>query len=746
MLSPIANFWGEHALPGRSWQRTACRASIFALLCLGCAPNPDVNPAPPNDVETAPLDGGIADTYATAPTPRFSSIDFNKDNRMDIVIAHQGLVRVLLGDGTGRFTPTVNVPFAYAQDLDTADFNADGVPDLAVLQTRNTDNASYAACRPSSIAILVADATAPFPFELLTCLDISGNGEPRAIATSDVDNDNIVDIVVARLSDHGSTLDIYLGRGEGRFADALQAGTTPLTLGDITVTDIDGNGLADIVANSGDIWLGTGEIQFTATPTTTSGIAGDHLAPGDLDADGFVDIVSASVGIFALSLGNGDGTFHPGPSFPGGVDDIMVADVDRDGLPDIVSLAGSNSTITVYRGVVYGNPADPHTMPGNRATAITSRPPTNALPGQLYTYAVTALGTEPLHFAFSDAPDGMSIDPFGVISWTPALAQLGPHRVDIKVTDAVGGLDEQSYLVRVGDPTPTGGVDVLRALAITADTVTLTWDPSGDGRVAAYRLYEYVRLNPLYSEWRQVEDPIVGLSTTVSRLIPGSTHAYAISPLDAAGNELSRSSTLEIKTLLVPHAYHANSASGQTVDAVVGAPFVYDVDALGEPPPTFSLLSGPTGMDVDENSGSVRWHPTNEHQGTVSVVVRAANAIGYHNFSFGVHVWASGTDLIAPGATPDVHCTNITTSGCELHWSDAADNVGIAGYIVKAQRMGHGNSVFTVGQTVGTPTAFTITSLQPDKNYRIWVAAYDAAGNVAHLSGIPPVTIRTLPL
>jgi hypothetical protein len=77
---------------------------------------------------------------------------------------------------------------------------------------------------------------------------------------------------------------------------------------------------------------------------------GISLATGDFNQDGFIDVVlgdgnnaSNSVTGISVLLSNGDGTFQPPIyySFPNGVTDVLVADFNGDGKPDLAVAAGS---------------------------------------------------------------------------------------------------------------------------------------------------------------------------------------------------------------------------------------------------------------------------------------------------------------------------------------------------------------------------------------------------------------------
>src|SRR5216684_1840376 len=70
--------------------------------------------------------------------------------------------------------------------------------------------------------------------------------------------------------------------------------------------------------------------------------AGD-LTAVDLDGDGKLDLAVIGGGAVSILYGNGDGTFQPrvdiplGPGINDGQNQIIAADLDGDGLPDLVA-------------------------------------------------------------------------------------------------------------------------------------------------------------------------------------------------------------------------------------------------------------------------------------------------------------------------------------------------------------------------------------------------------------------------
>ncbi|HQY23455.1 MAG TPA: PKD domain-containing protein [Thermoflexales bacterium] len=94
------------------------------------------------------------------------------------------------------------------------------------------------------------------------------------------------------------------------------------------------------------------------------------------------------------------------------------------------------------------------TITNNRAPLITSEPPLVAVVGLTYTYAIAA--TEPdsdtIAWLLSAPPAGMSIDASGVITWVPALDQIGQELVVVIAGDGTGHLTQQTWWVTINPP------------------------------------------------------------------------------------------------------------------------------------------------------------------------------------------------------------------------------------------------------------------------------------------------------
>jgi glucose/arabinose dehydrogenase len=77
--------------------------------------------------------------------------------------------------------------------------------------------------------------------------------------------------------------------------------------------------------------------------------------------------------------------------------------------------------------------------------------------------------------------------------------------------------------------------------------------------------------------------------------------------------------------------------SSPVVTAVVGNPYAYDSDAVGNPVPTYSLTgTPPAGMTINSATGEIAWTPTST--GVFAVNVRATNSAGTANQPFNIAV------------------------------------------------------------------------------------------------------------
>jgi hypothetical protein len=178
-------------------------------------------------------------------------------------------------------------------------------------------------------------------------------GSP-AQTVADFNNDGNVDVAISPGTAAGSgftvqpLINVYLGDGLGGFTFASQVATA-FEFIYLAVADVNNDGKQDLI-NSGDytgppsINLGNGDGTFQAAQTVpTAGV--DGLTMADMNGDGFVDIVSGEDKNVEVTLNQGNGSFGAATSYRIGIyaRALNTADVDGDGLRDVVELANKNN-------------------------------------------------------------------------------------------------------------------------------------------------------------------------------------------------------------------------------------------------------------------------------------------------------------------------------------------------------------------------------------------------------------------
>ena len=325
--------------------------------------------------------------------------DVNHDGKLDILVANEtsGSVSVLLGNGKGRFTPAAGSPFACGKspsDIAVGDFNGDGNPDLVVANTGTPyltillgdgkggfassphspfDTHSY----PHVHGVAVGDFNGDGKLDAVTdnwghnqILMFLGDGKGNLILpgqafntgkrpyerlrTADFNKDGKADVVTTDLDQNA--VSILLGDGKGGLHDSpgspAPAGAAPWA---VAVDDMNKDGNLDLavipyapdVRDVKDVGVtvllgdGTGRFsQMHGSPFSLAGCEGpDRIATGDINGDGFRDIVVACAqnNTLMIYLGSKDGDFQIGSlRVQTGWSGLAVADLEGRGKGDIV--------------------------------------------------------------------------------------------------------------------------------------------------------------------------------------------------------------------------------------------------------------------------------------------------------------------------------------------------------------------------------------------------------------------------
>jgi|HubBroStandDraft_5_1064220.scaffolds.fasta_scaffold21129_2 hypothetical protein len=248
----------------------------------------------------------------------FATADFNRDGNLDVaLIGQEGELIVYLEGAEGDTFWPAHTLYAMTTPVFIAagDFNGDDNPDIVVLTSDYSDSGGY-------VGVLLGDGKGGFGSPLLFRIPENdlGYSRPSALAVGDFNGDGKLDVAVAIsnwTSNDTSYVAILLGNGDGTFrkGQIAPAGPNPQS---VAAADFNGDGILDLVV--GNVPCGEG---------------------------------CGSPGSISVLLGNGDGTFQPPQTFAAGGawPQVVVADFNGDGKPDVATANGDSSSVSVLLNI-----------------------------------------------------------------------------------------------------------------------------------------------------------------------------------------------------------------------------------------------------------------------------------------------------------------------------------------------------------------------------------------------------------
>jgi hypothetical protein len=240
----------------------------------------------------------------------------------------------------------------------------------------------------------------------------------------------------------------------------------------------------------------------------------------------------------------------------------------------------------------------------------------------------------------------------------------------------------------------------------------------------------------------QVYDPIAN-SWSISSPLPEALSAAAMGVdtlgrlvvtggKDVDGNDVS--DTWRSQQLGLPDSA-PTFVSYPSLSASYQVPYTSSINATGSPPPTYLLLSGPDGMQIDFFSGAITWTPQANQIGTNAVSIRATNFAGFADYDFTLVITNP-----KPAIVSNLTVVAVTETSVTLAW-DPEDtlygDVTYAAYLRHVVHSPRGSGVTIYYTQIGTNTTvptLTITGLTPGLSQSYYVAAIGPGGKSGYAS------------
>ena len=294
--------------------------------------------------------------------------------------------------------------------------------------------------------------------------------------------------------------------------------------------------------------------------------------------------------------------------------------------------------------------------------------------------------------------------------------------------NAAGAVSNTTYRLSGGAWTTVAAMPVaVQNAAVVAGRNNLIYVLGGSNGTAPVNTVQ--AYNTITNTWN-LETPLPVATSGASAAIDSTGKIMVVGGINAANANLA-------SVWISPQSGAAPIITSTPVTTVViNQAYSYQLTASGKPTPTFSLVTGPTGMTVDASTGLVSWTPTVAQFGTQAVTLRASSNEGAVNQDFTITVAAP-----PPSAPTGLVASNITETGLTLSWDPSTAVLGSISYVV-SDRTGpctrSGCRITAVAQ--GSATTANIAGLTAGSAHSFFVTAFSSAGSASANSGFLPVT------
>ncbi len=268
-------------------------------------------------------------------------LDIDEDGLKDLVVGdHNTGLSWIKNMGQGFFGTKQSLPYnSYLTTLEVGDMNNDGKEDIIVGQLSG-DSLYY--IRNTGNGVFVYDSMFYAPSYNI-----------YSIAFGDLDQDQVTDLIISS-GDTGPQKIIQFENINGAFVQTnIYSSTASPYVYQSYLYDVDNDGKTDVVTASSDCaayWFKNfgNNVYSTLTPISVSGCMNSSMDNvGDLDLDGYLDILYKKNNVLSYRAGTGVGELSDtmqsisGTSIVGNVSRTSLFDIDQDGDLDIFYSTGN---------------------------------------------------------------------------------------------------------------------------------------------------------------------------------------------------------------------------------------------------------------------------------------------------------------------------------------------------------------------------------------------------------------------
>jgi len=589
-----------------------------------------------------------ANTLEVGQDPSYNVIaDFNGDGIPDLAVTNNSTVTVFLGNGDGTFSPAPQSPITVTfncRDLIVDDFNHDGKLDLAMT------NSYY----NGIVTVLLGNGDGTFT---------PAPGNPPSVGDSfqyvnslvvgDFNGDGFQDIVVGISNGvyappYGGDLVVLIGNGDGTFKQlpALNILQDP----SLATGDFNGDGKTDLAiadyfyGNHVAIYLGNGDGTFQQSPSGPMTVAqgSDSVVAADLNGDGILDLaVSSQAGILvngavSILIGKGDGTFTAASASPSvGISPLVIAygDFNGDGKADLATANNTDDTVSYLLG--NGDGTFQPVIASPYLGQFTQNFATADINGDGWTDAIAVTGANPL----------------GSVLGIGSVLLSQPTITTTAVVTGINPIGTGTHQIQASYPgNSTYSASTSNSVALTAEQAT----PSITLSLSASTITTAQPLTATIAISGPANDPTPTGSITLT-----------------SGSYTSTSTPLSSGSATITIAAGALAVGSDTLNAAYSGDKNYTTATASAPvtvtaiPPSFAITSTSvtitTPGSTTSNTSTITVTPAGGFTGTVALVAALssspAGAVDPPTFSFG-----STPSVAITGTTPGTATLTIQTS------------------------------------------------------------------------------------